>query len=100
MTYGWETSTTVGFNETRNGVSDSLYFIPDVYMVNQGYYNEDSFDVLYCFDENTAYSDSESEYVAWIGHRDYGPGKLRPLLSIPTSLLSEHQNGTWNIIGE
>ena len=51
MTYGWETSKLVGFNESRNGFSDTMFFLSDVYMVNQGKYDEINIDTLYCYNE-------------------------------------------------
>ncbi len=97
MIYGWDSTTVVGFDENRSGVSDTLYFLPEVYIINQGRYDDNSWDTLYCYNEKADFPDSE--YLAWIGERDYGPGKLRPVIKVPVSLLSEVQGG-WNINGE
>ena len=97
--YVWGEGTIVGFKDDRQGVDNSLYFSNDGYSVTQG---NNSIDNSIDNSEPLDVLKSEEIYgqnISWIGARGYELG-MRPLIAFPLRILSESQDGGWNIIGE
>lgn len=93
--YVWAEGTTVGFKDDRQGVDNSLYFSNDGYSVTQGNNSIDIFEPLDVLKSEEIYGQN----ISWIGARGYDLG-MRPLIAFPLRILSESQDGGWNIIGE